>query len=64
VPHPRSALHVGQPVWQLDRPLPALPNSYFWTWDHSTNWVWDDPGMLNWGCYNSYLKQPETYVRD
>jgi hypothetical protein len=53
------------PIWQLERPdKPALPNSYFWTWDHSTNWVWDDPGMLNYGCTNSYLKQPGTYLED
>jgi hypothetical protein len=43
---------------------PALPNSYFWTWDHSTNWVLDDAGAQVAGCYNSYVKQPETYVED
>ncbi len=42
----------------------ALPNSYFWTWDHSTNWVLDDPGIQNEGCFNSYLKRPETFVED
>jgi len=51
-------------MWQLERPKPALPASYFWTWDHSTNWVLDDPGVLNWGCDNRYLKQPETFVED
>ena len=51
-------------MWKLDRPKAALPNSYFWTWDHSTNWVWDDPGVLNFGCDNAYLKRPETYVED
>lgn len=51
-------------MWQLSRPKPALPSSYFWTWDHSTNWVLDDPGMLNYGCMNKYLKQPETFVED
>jgi len=55
---------AGWPIWKLDRPKPALPNSYFWTWDHSTNWMWDDPGMLNFGCNNRYLKRPETYVED
>jgi len=50
--------------WQLSRPEPALPSSYFWTWDHSTNWVLDDPGVLNFGCANRYLKRPETYVED
>ncbi|MGQ9650832.1 MAG: hypothetical protein ACUVXJ_12035 [Phycisphaerae bacterium] len=52
-------------IWKLDRPSkPALPYSYFWTWDHSTNWMIDDPGLLNFGCYNRYLKQPETYLED
>ncbi|MHC4444439.1 MAG: hypothetical protein ACYTA5_17725, partial [Planctomycetota bacterium] len=53
-----------QPIWKLDRPKPALGSSYFWTWDHSTNWMLDDPGMLNFGCRNRYLKQPETYIED
>ena len=50
--------------WKLDRPKPALPNSFFWTWDHSTNWMLDDPGMQVSGCYNKYFKQPETFVED
>ena len=54
-----------QMIWQLDRPKkPALPNSYFWTWDHSTNWMLDDPGVLNFGCGNKYVKRPETYIED
>jgi hypothetical protein len=52
-------------IWRLERPSkPALPNSYFWTWDHSTNWVLDDPGLQNGGCNNAYLKRPETFVED
>ncbi len=51
-------------VWSLSRPKPALPNSYFWTWDHSTNWMLDDPGVLNFGCANRYLKRPETFLED
>jgi len=51
-------------IWNLSRPAPALPNSYFWTWDHSTNWVLDDPGMLTFGCHNRYMKRPETYIED
>jgi len=62
---PVNPLAATFPIWQLERPSkPALPNSYFWTWDHSTNWMWDDPGMLNYGCNNSYLKQPDTYLED
>ena len=53
-----------QPFWKLARPKPALPNSYFWTWDHSTNWVLDDPGLVTFGCYNRYTKRPETFVED
>jgi hypothetical protein len=53
-----------QPIWALSRPKPALPNSYFWTWDHSTNWMLDDPGLVNLGCDNRYLKRPETFVED
>ena len=51
-------------TWDLERPAPALPNSYFWTWDHSTNWVLDDPGNQFDGCGNAYLKQPETFIED
>ena len=49
---------------QLERPTPALPSSYLWTWDHKTNLVLDDPGNQTFGCYNRYLKQPETFVED
>ncbi|HOJ09938.1 MAG TPA: hypothetical protein PK733_05025 [Clostridiales bacterium] len=51
-------------IWNLSRTKPALPNSYFWTWDHRTNWVLDDPGILNFGCYNKYLKLPDTYISE
>ena len=43
---------------------PAFPLRYYWTWDHSTNWVLDDEGNQLSGCYNQYLKRPETYVED
>ncbi len=51
-------------TWQLDRPKSALPSSFWWTWDHSCNWVLDDPGIQSSGCYNKYLKRPETFVED
>ncbi|MBI4578635.1 MAG: hypothetical protein HY718_02980 [Planctomycetes bacterium] len=60
----RAALGQVYPIWKLSRPKPALPYSYFWTWDHSTNWMLDDPGVLNFGCGNRYLKRPETYIED
>lgn len=51
-------------TWDLERPEPALPSSFFWTWDHSCNWVLDDPGLQAHGCYNKYFKHPDTYVED
>lgn len=43
---------------------PAFPLRFYWTWDHSTNWVLDDPGNQVTGCQNRYLKRPETYLED
>jgi hypothetical protein len=51
-------------AWSFDRPAPKLPNSSFWTWDHSTNLVLDDPGLQDHGCCNPYLKRPETFIED
>jgi len=42
----------------------ALELNYFWTWDHRCNWVLDDPGLQLTGCFNPYLKRPETFVED
>lgn len=58
------ALPSNYYLWNLDRPKPALPSSYFWTWDHSTNWTLDDPGLQDRGCYNKYFKQPGTFLED
>lgn len=43
---------------------PAFPVRFYWTWDHSTNWVLDDPGNQVNGCSNPYLKRPETFLED
>ncbi|NQU10242.1 hypothetical protein HQ590_05600 [bacterium] len=43
---------------------PAFPLRYYWTWDHSTNWVLDDPGNQFHGAANAYLKKPETFLED
>jgi hypothetical protein len=59
-----NPLAAKRPIWTLQRPKLALPSSMFWTWDHSANWMLDDPGVLNFGCDNRYLKQPETFVED
>ncbi|MBI2442216.1 MAG: hypothetical protein HYV35_12700 [Lentisphaerae bacterium] len=44
--------------------IPAFPLRYYWTADHSTNWVLDDPGLSYAGCNNQYTKRPETFVED
>jgi len=43
---------------------PAFPLRYYWTWDHSTNWVLEDEGNQFTGAANQYLKRPETYRED
>ena len=43
---------------------PAFPLRFYWTWDHSTNWVLDEPGNQLNGCNNPYLKRPETFHND
>ena len=43
---------------------PAFPLRFYWTWDHSTNWVLDDPGNQVTGCVNRYLKRADTYLED
>ncbi|MBI3987279.1 MAG: hypothetical protein HY343_10180, partial [Lentisphaerae bacterium] len=61
----KRALPSLYDTWTLVRPRrPALPSSYFFTWDHSCNWVLDDPGIQQSGCYNRYFKAPETFVED
>ncbi|MBI2438718.1 MAG: hypothetical protein HYV36_07905 [Lentisphaerae bacterium] len=50
--------------FKLERPKSALPSSYFWTWDHSTNWFVDDPGLQIGGCYNRYFKHADTFIED
>lgn len=35
-----------------------------WTWDHSTNWVLDASGQVDYGCFNRYRKPPDTFVED
>lgn len=51
-------------IFNLNRKNPALPKSFFWTWDQSTNWVLDDPGLQNFGSSNIYLKKTETFIED
>jgi hypothetical protein len=44
--------------------IPAFPLRFFWVWDHRLNWVLDDAGAQISGCFNPYLKRPETYVEE
>lgn len=61
---PPSPFNISE-IPALARPkTAALPNSHFWTWDHSTNWMLDDPGLQVSGCYNRYFKKPETFIED
>jgi len=57
---PRNLLYRGNTRTEK----PAFPLRYYWTWDHSTNWVLDDPGNQFDGCTNLYLKKPETFLED
>jgi len=43
---------------------PAFPLRYYWTWDHSTNWVLDDPGNQMHGAAPAYLKKASTFLED
>ncbi|NIR00549.1 MAG: hypothetical protein GTN78_10170 [Gemmatimonadales bacterium] len=36
----------------------------FWTWDHSTTWVLNQPGEHNCGCSNEYGRSAETFLED
>ncbi len=56
----RALLYRGGPKTEK----PAFPLRYYWTWDHSTNWVLDDPGNQMSGAANRYLKRPETFLED
>lgn len=36
----------------------------FWTWDHCTSWVLNQPGEHNIGCANEYSRSTDTFVKD
>jgi hypothetical protein len=42
----------------------SLKYRFFWTWDHSTNWDLNEPGMQEHGCNNPYLKRPGAFLND
>jgi hypothetical protein len=46
------------------RRRPALPYRMFWTWDHSTNWYLEQPGLQEVGAANYYSKPAEGFVAD
>ena len=41
-----------------------IPNRFFWTWDHSTNWCLHAYGAQNSGVANVYAKAPEMFEAD
>ncbi|MFO7637262.1 MAG: hypothetical protein R6W96_08125, partial [Clostridia bacterium] len=52
-------------IFKLTRSEPALPQSYFGpSWDHSTGWAVEDPGLQTFGSYNSYLKTTESFIEE
>ncbi len=46
---------------QTDAPIKTR---LFWTWDHSTEWAMNRPGLQTMGASNSYSRTPETFVDD
>jgi len=36
----------------------------FYTWDHSTNWDLNQPGVRLRGCHETYDKQPQAFIED
>lgn len=41
-----------------------IPYRFFWSWDHSTNWVLHAYGAQNCGVANAYAKAPEMFQAD
>ncbi len=42
----------------------AMPRSYYWTWDHATNWLLSSEGVQEWGCNNMYARTTEDFIQD
>ncbi len=41
-----------------------IPQRFFWTWDHSTNWCMNTLGAQNCGVGNEYSKDPQMFELD
>ncbi len=41
-----------------------IPYRFFWTWDHSTNWLMNVAGEQVTGVCNPYAKEPEMFEKD
>jgi len=55
----------GAAVRRLDvRRRPALSYRMLWTWDHSTNWYLEQPGLQEVGAANYYSKPAEGFLAD
>lgn len=42
----------------------GIPQRFFWSWDHSTNWCMNTLGSQNCGVGNEYAKNPEMFELD
>ena len=41
-----------------------IPYRFFWSWDHSTNWLMNIPGEQVTGVCNGYAKEPPLFEED
>ena len=41
-----------------------IKNRFFWSWDHSTNWIENVPGAQICGVGNEYVKEPHIFELD
>ena len=44
--------------------MKKLAPPIWWTWDHSTNWLVNQPGKQTFGAANNYAKQPGALLED
>lgn len=45
-------------------PQGKIPYRFFWTWDHSTNWMLNVPGSQTAGIGNGYNKLARDFEND
>jgi len=54
-----SPTDVGSPD-----PGARIKNRFFWTWDHSMEWVLNSTGAQTYGANNPYTRTPATFIED